>query len=182
MKQLSRFLADMSLSDPLVWVALGAGFAVVFVFMLLGRRQRRTTTVGVSAPPPPPKQDDAPPPPKQEPRNAADVWLPTATKPNERRRTLRRGGVPTAIHMVDPQDPKKILEGFVLDRSSGGLRIAVEKPYPTGSAVQIRPTNAHAQSPWVTVIVRNCKETGDYFEIGCQFQEKLPWHILLMFG
>jgi hypothetical protein len=46
----------------------------------------------------------------------------------------------------------------------------------------VRPTLAPDSSPWVTIIIRNCREVGDYFEIGCQFQEELPWNLLLMFG
>lgn len=169
MTQLTRYFAELSMTDPAVWLALGAGFAVVLVFLFLGRRQRRPAPIVVSAE----NGTDG---------NPADVWMPAPKRPDERRRSSRRLGVPTAIQLVDPKKPKRVLGGFVLDRSSGGLRLALEKPYPTGSTLQVRPTSAPAESPWVGIIIRSCKETGDYFEIGCQFQEELPWHLLLMFG
>jgi len=171
MTQLTRFFADISFSDPSLWLALGSGFTVVLVFLLLGRRQRRPATIVVSA-------ERA----REESEQPPDDWLPSTRKPDDRRRTSRRSGVPTAIQIVDPKKPKKALEGFVLDRSSGGLRVASEKPFPTGAALQVRPTNAPTETPWVSIIIRSCKESGDFFEVGCQFQEDVPWHILLMFG
>lgn len=169
MTQLTRYFAEISLADPSVWLALGSGFAVVLVFLLMGRRQRRAVTVVVSAESP-------------SDMNPSDVWLPPSKRSDERRRASRRSGVPTAIQIVDPKKPKKTIEGFVLDRSSGGLRLAIEKPFPTGSTLQTRPSNAPPETPWVGIIIRNCKESGDYFECGCQFQEDVPWHLLLMFG
>jgi hypothetical protein len=169
MTQLTQFFANLSFSDPSVWLALGSGFAVVLMFLLLGRRQRRPATVVVSG-------ENA------GEDNPTDAWLPPPKRPDERRRNSRRSGVPTSIQLVDPRKPKRVLEGFVLDRSSGGLRVASEKPFPTGAALQVRPTNAPAETPWVSIIIRSCKETGDYFEVGCQFQDEVAWHLLLMFG
>ena len=168
MTQLTKFFANMSLSDPAVWLALGSGFAVVLVFLMLGRRNRQPAIVVAAE-----NAADA---------NPVDDWLPPAKRPDERRRTSRRSGVPSGVQLIDPKKPKKILSGFVVDRSSGGLRLALEKPFPTGTTLQVRPANAPPETPWVVIIIRNCKETGDYFEVGCQFQDELPWHLLLMFG
>jgi PilZ domain len=169
MTQLTRFFAEISLSDPSVWLALGSGFAVVLVFLLLGRRHRRPAAIAVIGE----NASEA---------KTVDDWPPNPNQPDERRRTSRRSGVPTAIQMVEAKKFGKVQEGFVLDRSSGGLRVATERPLPTGSVLQVRPTNAPPETPWVIVIIRSCKESGDFFEIGCQFQEVVPWHVLLMFG
>ncbi len=169
MAQLSRLFIDFSFRDPAVWLALSSGFAVVLTFLFLGRRQRKPAVVVVS---------DA----AENEANPADVWLPPPKRPDERRRSTRRTGVPTALQAIDPKKPKKKVNGYVLDRSSGGLRIALEKPFPTGTALQVKPVHAPAELQWITITVRNCRECNDFFELGCQFQEELPWHILLMFG
>jgi len=168
MSQIINWFSNISFADPSIWLAFGSGIAVILVFLILGRRQRRIGPIVAST--------------AEEGPNPADMWLPPAKGPDERRRSVRRTGVPTAIRVSDPRKPKKLIDGFVLDRSSGGLRLALEKPFPTGSTLQVRPSTAPDTSPWVTIIIRNCREVGDYFEIGCQFQEELPWNLLLMFG
>jgi hypothetical protein len=168
MSQIINWFSNISFADPAIWLALGSGIAVILLFLFLGRRQRRTGPIVAST--------------AEDGLNPADVWLPPSKGPDERRRSVRRSGVPTAVQISDPRKPKRLIDGFVLDRSSGGLRLAMEKPFPTGSTLQIRPTTAPDDSPWITIIIRNCREVGDYFEIGCQFQEELPWHLLLMFG
>lgn len=171
MAELTNWFAKLSYKDPTLWLAIGSGLAVVLVFLLLGRRQRRQALVVASG------TGGA-----GETANTADDWLPPSKRPDERRRSLRRTGVPTPVQVSDPKRPKRVIDGYVLDRSSGGLRLAMEKPFPTGVALQVRPTNAPPESPWITIIIRSCREVGDYFEVGCQFQEELPWHLLLMFG
>ncbi|MCE9533750.1 MAG: PilZ domain-containing protein [Planctomycetes bacterium] len=169
MTQITKLFSNLAITDPAVWLAISAGLIVVFVFLLLGRRKRRAARVVVSEE----SLNDL---------NPADVWLPPSKRSDERRRATRRLGVPTPVKVLDPRKPKRPIEAFVLDRSSGGVRMAAEKPFPTGTTMQIRPSNAHEESPWVTIIVRSCREVGDHFELGCQFQEELPIHILLLFG
>jgi hypothetical protein len=169
MTELTKFFADLSFGEPYLWVALAAGLVVLLVFLFLGRRQRRALpVVGTTV------NDELSP--------TADAWLPPPKRPDERRRSTRRAGVPTPVLVADPKKAKRTIEAFVLDRSSGGIRLASEKPFPTGSTLQVRPSHAHEDSPWVVIIIRSCREVGDYFELGCQFQEDLPWSQLLMFG
>jgi hypothetical protein len=167
MSQLINWLSKISVTDPAVWLALGSGMSVVLIFLFLGRRQRRATVIASDA---------------EAIANPADIWLPPSKSPDERRRSVRRSGVPTSVQIVDPKKPKRPIEGYVLDRSSGGLRLAMEKPFSTGLTLQIRPTNAPSETPWIPIIIRSCREVGDYFEVGSQFMEELPWHLLLMFG
>ncbi len=168
MTQLTKFFSDLSFGEPAIWLATGSGLVILMVFLLLGRRQRRHVAVVALNE----KQDLDP----------VDAWLPPSARPDERRRSTRRTGVPTPIRLTDPRKPKRVIEGFVLDRSAGGIRLASEKPFPTGSTLQVRPTNAPDEFPWVIIIIRSCRELGDYFELGCQFHDELPIHQLLMFG
>jgi len=169
MSQLTKLFSSISFDEPALWIALGSGFAVILVFLFLGRRQRRTLAVVVG--------DGA-----VDGINPADNWLPPSKRPDERRRSSRRSGIPTAVQLFDPKKARKMIGGFVLDRSAGGIRLASEKPFSSGLTLNVRSANAPDESPWVLITVRSCREVGDYFELGCQFQEDLPWHLLLMFG
>jgi hypothetical protein len=170
MGDVTNWLANLNLSDPVLWVVLAALLGIVLIFLLMGRRPRRPATL-VIAPPKP-----------AEPIDGADDWGPSTQRPDERRRSFRRSGVPTAVLISEPGRPKQIFDGYVLDRSSGGLRLAMGSPISTGVTLQIRATNAPSESPWIPITIRSCREVGDYFEVGVQFQEELPWSLLLMFG
>jgi hypothetical protein len=169
MTQLTKFFSDLSFGEPAIWLAIGSGLIILLIFLFLGRRQRRQAAIVGSSQ-------------KDEPTPGEDAWLSPSKRADERRRSIRRTGVPTAVQIIDPKKPKRVIEGFVLDRSSGGIRLAAEKPFPTGSTLQVRPSHAPDESPWVIIIIRSCREVGDYFELGCQFHEELPWNLLLMFG
>ena len=173
MTDLTNWFASLSLKDPIVWLSAGSGLAVVLVFLFLGRRQRRTAAVIASAAAAAERSDQL---------NPADIWLPPSKQADERRRSTRRSGVPTHVQISDSKKPRSVIEGYVLDRSSGGLRLAMEKPFTTGSELQVRATNAPPESPWIVIVIRSCREEGDYFEVGCQFTQELPWNLLLMFG
>src|SRR5580692_1113311 len=103
MSQIINWFSNFSVADPSIWLALGSGIAVVLVFLFLGRRQRRSGGIVASA--------------ADEGLNPADVWLPPTKGPDERRRSVRRTGVPTAVQISDPRRPKRLIDGFVLDRS-----------------------------------------------------------------
>lgn len=171
MSELQTWLSDLSWKDPSLVLALGSGAVVLILFAILRRTPRRAPVVSTNN------------------NGSANImpydgsgWLPPTPRSDERRRSTRRGGLPSSILLVEPKNRKRSMEGFVLDRSNGGLRVALEKPYPIGLNLEVRPINAPEETPWIPVIVRNCREVGDYFEVGCQFDQELPWHLLLMFG
>jgi hypothetical protein len=113
-------------------------------------------------------------------QNRALNWIPPDQQSNDRRQALRRNGLPTPIYVTGGKYQN--IEAFVLDRSTGGLRIAVQYAFPRGSIIQIRAQSAPPEIPWINVIVRSSQTTGDYYELGCQFEETLPWNIMLLFG
>jgi hypothetical protein len=51
-----------------------------------------------------------------------------------------------------------------------------------GATLLARPGNAPEGFEWVKVTIRNCREVGDYYEVGCQFETDLELSRLLMFG
>jgi hypothetical protein len=169
MQSLTQWFTDVSVADPALWLALGSGLAVLLTFLFLGRRGRFDGPVVLPT----------------APQGSADWESPHATARNdERRRAIRRGGLPTPILVLDPKAGRraKASEAYVLDRSTGGLRLALEKPVNVGSTILAKPGNAPDGFEWVKVVVRNCREVGDYFEVGCQFETELELNRLLMFG
>jgi len=169
MQALALMLSMISFSDPALWFALGVGLAVVMSFLFIGRRSRR---------------------------NRGPVVLPhvagspdwenafPAARHDERRRSIRRGGLPTPILIVDSKGGRRARaeEAYVLDRSTGGLRLATEKPVSVGSTMLAKPGNAPEGFEWVRIMIRSCREVGDYYEVGCQFESDLELGRLLMFG
>ena len=99
-----------------------------------------------------------------------------------RRNSVRREGSPVKITIAAATLKTGTESGYVLDRSTGGLRIATGAALTPGTTVQVRAINAPKTVPWVTVVVRSCRNTGPHFEVGCEFDQTPPWNILLLFG
>lgn len=171
MQSLSQWVSGLSVADPSLWLAVGAGLFVLLLFLFLGRKRHgfRRPVVLPSAP---------------SGMGSADWESPATARHDERRRAIRRGGLPTPILVVDSRGGKraKASEAYVLDRSTGGLRLAMERPIPVGSTLLAKPGNAPDGFEWVKLMIRNCREVGDYFEVGCQFETDLELGRLLMFG
>ena len=166
-------MANMSFEDPLVWVALAAVTGLILILVFYSQ-QKTVRPVRLPAWP--------------TPSLAQVLTAGVATaRVEERRRAVRRTGLPTPIHIIDSTEKKRWgkrgpTEGYILDRSSGGLRLALQKAPAVGSSFLARPSNAPDNFPWVTVTVKSCREVGDYFEVGCQFESEMELGRLLMFG
>jgi hypothetical protein len=172
MKPLTEWFTGMNIGGTALLLAVAAGLIVLLAFILIGRRH-------------PPRDFRPPIPLPQSPVGSAD-WespMPTA-RHDERRRSIRRTGLPTPILVVEAKSGRSghASEAYVLDRSSGGLRLALEKPYSVGALLLARPGNAPEGFQWVKLVVKSCREVSDYFETGCQFESELELGRLLMFG
>lgn len=99
-----------------------------------------------------------------------------------RRSSVRREGSPVKVLLSSPAFEKGTETGYVVDRSTGGVRVVMTSQMVAGTTMQIRAQNAPESTPWVTVIVRNCKHNGQHFEVGCEFERTPPWNVLLLFG
>jgi hypothetical protein len=145
-------------------LAVAAGVAIVIYFLFRNRDKR-------PAPPPPPSHFATTP-----------DWEAMDSSFADRRSTLRREGRPVKILVASPSFKKPIEGGYVLDRSTGGMRIALMMAMTNGATMQVRAYNAPDNIPWVTVIVRNCRTAGQHFELGVEFDQTPPWNVLLLFG
>jgi hypothetical protein len=99
-----------------------------------------------------------------------------------RRGSVRREGSPVQVVMTSASLRGGQGSGYVLDRSTGGLRVAVKSEIPAGTALHVRAANAPESVPWVTVQVRSCRNAGPHYELGCEFVQTPPWNVLLLFG
>jgi hypothetical protein len=157
-------------------VATGGVVAVLVLTALavMGLRRRKPTGLDASALPVP-----AASPPLDE---KALNWAPPEQSYADRRGSSRREGAPVRVLLSSATFRNGVTDGFVLDRSTGGLRIAMPTAIAPGSTMQVRAVNAPDTIGFVTVIIRSCRKNGDFYEIGCEFDKTPPWNVLLLFG
>jgi hypothetical protein len=100
----------------------------------------------------------------------------------EKRSSVRRTGKLIKVLITDAKAQSKPVEGWVIDRSMGGLCVAIPDKVPETTILSLRTVDAPREVPWVQVEVRRCESRGDRYEIGCQFVRTPSWSILLLFG
>jgi hypothetical protein len=113
-------------------------------------------------------------------REASEVWEPTAPDPLGRRKAFRRRGNHVFVEITCASDTPR--HGWVVNRSSGGIALAVDCPVAVGRVVLVLPRHAPAGTQPIEVIVRWCLEREDHHELGCQFAVPLAPSLLLLFG
>lgn len=145
-----------------------AGLSVGALFLIAIAYRRRGTGADHFAPPPP--------------TTRSSDWEIPQTSFGERRTSLRREGHAVKVLLSSPTFRKGVDSGYVVDRSTTGLRIAMGLAMAPGSTMQVRAHNAPDTIPWVTVVVRNCRNAGRHYEIGVEFDKPPPWNVLLLFG
>jgi hypothetical protein len=109
-------------------------------------------------------------------------WEPGAQSYADRRGAVRREGQPVRVTLAAGTFRNGVAEGFVIDRSTGGLRIAATAAVAPGSVIQARAAHAPDTVGYVPLIVRCCRKSGEFFELGCEFEQTPPWNVLLLFG
>jgi PilZ domain len=100
----------------------------------------------------------------------------------DRRGSVRREGQPVRVILTAAAFRNGVADGYVIDRSTGGLKIAAQVAVATGSTVQVRAVDAPDTIGFITVIVRSCRKAEDHYEFGCEFEKTPPWNVLLLFG
>ena len=162
-------IADLNWADYTQYLPYAVGLAVALVilgFILVRRPKRRTPDRELL---------------KRVKRARAKADAEVDSHGN-RRNSVRRDGKIVSIQIASPSFRNKVEHGYVLDRSTGGMRIALSFTLNPGSAIQVRATNAPENIPWTTIIIRSCRNAGEYYELGCEFEQTPPWNELLLFG
>jgi hypothetical protein len=109
-------------------------------------------------------------------------WAPPEQAYGDRRGAVRREGQPVRVLIASPTFRNGVSDGYVLDRSTGGLKIAMPVAVAPGTSLQVRASHAPDTIGFVTVLVRNCRQNGEFYEVGCEFEKTPPWNVLLLFG
>jgi hypothetical protein len=108
-----------------------------------------------------------------------------SVKPPEQRGAFRRQGNPVQVHVGSPDNKNDTEIGSVLDRSVGGMKLALFAEMPIGTVISIHPVHADAIVPWIDLEIRSCRpseEMPGQFDIGCQYVKSPPYSIQLLFG
>lgn len=167
-------LIEIEREDLMLWLGPAAGLAAALLVFLIGLLvvgwRRRAARV---LPPVSPSSGT-------KGQTTEDIF--THGSKTERRGALRRGGNPIAVHISDAEARAKPTNGYVLDRSTGGLCLSVPQTIAEGTILSVRTVSAPESIPWVQVAVKNCRPHGDEFELSCQFVRTPPWSVMLLFG
>jgi hypothetical protein len=106
---------------------------------------------------------------------------PSAPVPQmERRSALRRKGnpVPVAILGTSSAEP---CEGWVLDRSTGGLGLRMDQRMYLGEGLKVRSSRGHTAA-WIDLVVCYCHAEGANFRTGARFLRELSYLDIQQFG
>ena len=164
----TALLRGISLPHSELWLGVAAGMvsmslALMFGRMVLGRR----------------REPHGPPPPK-EARPVPDPF--DHGSASERRSSLRRCGKQVRVFITDREGKAKPVEGWVMDRSMGGLCLSLYEPVEKEATLKIMVDNAPVGTPWVEIEIKTMRLDGDRYEVGCQFLRPPSWGTLLLFG
>jgi hypothetical protein len=113
-----------------------------------------------------------------------DLVLEAAVKPRTRDRRVapRRSGNLVPVLLSDAQALAEPFEGWVLDRSPGGLGLLVDEAVIVGSILSVRPAKSPPRFRWLQVEVKSCRPHQNSWSLGCQFLQRISWNDLRLFG
>jgi hypothetical protein len=94
---------------------------------------------------------------------------PSADPLGEKRSAVRQNGSLLPVLITSSDSAPKPFEGWVLDRSAGGLRLAVMRVISTGTLLSVRPPRAGSTFPWIKVEVRSSTQDNGMTNLGCRF-------------
>ena len=101
---------------------------------------------------------------------------------SERRSSVRRIGKTIKVLISDANAQAAPFQGWVCDRSMGGLCLAVPRQVDINMILSVRTTDSDASTPWIQVEVKRCSPREGRWELGCQFVRTPPYSQLLLFG
>jgi len=99
----------------------------------------------------------------------------------EKRSLSRRGGVTVPVVLCHSEGGTPV-EASVVDRSMIGLGILVRLPFTRGTSLFVRPRDTHETTLSVRIQVRNCRQKGKHWLLGCHFTHTPPANVLMLLG
>lgn len=156
MAKIQRFLSQFSSEQ---WLIFAVGLAVALVVLLLVSRLAKWFQ-GKETP-------------KEDPFQIAT--------PEDKRKTQRRIGRNVEVVLSNDRGKTLLSKAYVVDRSSGGLRLSSVNRIPVDIIIQVRATT-EVTLAWMDVRVKHCNKVKDRWEIGCEFLKPPSYTDLLQFG
>jgi hypothetical protein len=101
---------------------------------------------------------------------------------SERRQSFRRKGSTVTVLIAEQHQTEATQEGWVLDRSLGGIGLYSEKPKEVGTLLRVRPENGPTTTPFIEVEVKSCVPFEDGWHLNCAFVQTPPYSVLLLLG
>jgi PilZ domain len=100
---------------------------------------------------------------------------------SEKRSLARREGlsVTVILHLTEGGTP---IVASVVDRSLKGLGILVRQPITPDTVLTVQPRDTQDKSISVRVQVRNCRQKGKLWLVGCNFTRTPPTNVLILLG
>ncbi len=99
-----------------------------------------------------------------------------------RRKSVRQSGNQIPVLVTFDGNPESPWDGWILDRSQGGLRLRIPQSVKIGTILRVRAVQTLDTLPWVEVEVKNARDKQEYWEAGCQFLADPPKDVLRSFG
>jgi hypothetical protein len=149
-----------------VWVAPVAGLAVAGLSLFVGRAWQRSRQASSLID----ESESAPP----DPFEVGSAM--------ERRLAARRVGRHVRVYVSDASAKAPPFDGWVLDRSIGGVCLSLGRQVPPETILSIRAYNAADTIPWTQVRVLRCQSQGNHYQLGCQFLRTPPFNAMMLFG
>jgi len=105
----------------------------------------------------------------------------------ERRTTSRRHGKLVSVTITRQASQVAsagvpAMDGWVMNRSGGGLCLLVDEEVAPGTVLTVTPHLGPTAYEWIQVEVKSCRPERKSWLLGCQFLQKFSWDDLRPFG
>lgn len=105
-----------------------------------------------------------------------------SARSHERRAAPRQQTGPTALEVCNALASLTPEQGWLVDRSQGGLCLSVGRAYQEGSKLKVRPFRSADSVRWLLLKVRNHRRQGNRWLLGCEFVVAPSSNQLLQLG
>src|SRR5260370_10108475 len=99
-----------------------------------------------------------------------------------RRKSVRLSGNQIPVQVCPDGSVESTYEGWIVDRSQGGLRLRGPEPFPGAVVLRVHCLNAPESLPCVEEQVKNSRDKQSYWEVCYQFLNNPGNDVLRSFG
>jgi hypothetical protein len=100
----------------------------------------------------------------------------------EKRRTPRRGSNLAVVQITRPGSWSKSVEGWVVNKSLGGMCLCSPRKFDTDTILEITPKRQSGSNSTLELRVVQVRSEGARYMLHCQFTKHPPAQVLRLFG